>query len=142
MNDIRDLIREVITGTPERYKVLQDYPGTVYNIDDTIHANSNDKFKDFPHLFRKLEWWEEISYEFMPKYVLKINEGGYYLKGDILEVYKWIIPLNNICSCDRTIKKMAHWCCIIDSSNTHHYNAVDVVPSSEEEYKKFKKKKQ
>lgn len=60
-----------------RYKLVLDYPmnidevGTVYNID--MSDGHGLVFKEtcdlYPHLFRKLEWWEEREVEEMPGYV-------------------------------------------------------------------------
>lgn len=70
--------------TPEellrpRYKVIADYPGNAWEVGLVIpseyHAikiitdNMIAFYDKYPHLFRKLEWWEERNIEDMPGYV-------------------------------------------------------------------------
>jgi hypothetical protein len=71
--------------TPEellkpRYKVIAEYPkspypvGTIIRADgqseDLLYCDSNGpRCRDFPHLFRKLGWWEERGEKGMPGYV-------------------------------------------------------------------------
>ncbi len=69
-----------------RYKVIADWPGVageviagqILTLDDEFVDDlywvggepfTEDKLKDYPHLFKKLEWWEERSPEEMPKFV-------------------------------------------------------------------------
>lgn len=69
-----------------RFKVIADFPDSdykVWNIEDrdwTKYVNGEDetdgvlwRISDFPHLFKKLEWWEERSQEEMPKYIKSIH---------------------------------------------------------------------
>lgn len=67
--------------TPEqllkpRYKVIGDYPNSPYKIGHVIlstHCSPLDHYGDYlekhPHLFKKLEWWEERNVEDMPIYL-------------------------------------------------------------------------
>lgn len=68
-----------------RYKVIADYPGSPYKIGDILFYMKSystvsylptttycDKFiriENYPHIFRKLEWWEEREEQDMPEYV-------------------------------------------------------------------------
>ena len=66
-----------------RYKVIADYPFCSCNIGDIIPCYESAVFwgiecndtsgkvymSDYPHLFKKLEWWEERKIEEMPEYV-------------------------------------------------------------------------
>jgi len=65
-----------------RFKVLADYPRNEHyenvEVGDIIEAwhpnkilqdNRTDFYGKYPHLFRKLEWWEERDVEHMPKYL-------------------------------------------------------------------------
>ena len=71
-----------------RYEVIADYPFNPYQIgdlvqniantsvalyakiNDTDHLSSIEYFDKFPHLFRKLNWWENRKAEDMPKQVI------------------------------------------------------------------------
>lgn len=69
-----------------RYKVIADYPmskmyfniGDVlywnqqhdsYRIDDKKVSMAKETVESYPHLFKRLEWWEERKPEDMPEYV-------------------------------------------------------------------------
>ena len=58
-----------------RYKVVDDYPFSYYDKDSVLlfefyHAKDGIvNFCEYPHLFRKLEWWEERKVEDMPEYL-------------------------------------------------------------------------
>jgi hypothetical protein len=66
-----------------RYKVIADFPASTISVGDIIQTNEStvayvveindhsDKYamKDYPHLFKKLAWWEERKVEDMPEYV-------------------------------------------------------------------------
>lgn len=63
-----------------RYKVIADYPKSLYPVGTIIRADGQSedllycdwegpRCRDYPHLFRKLEWWEERVVSEMPKYV-------------------------------------------------------------------------
>jgi hypothetical protein len=82
-----------------RYKVVADYPNSDLPI-ETVLTNSyqdiwtdfhglefNERtsfFSDYPHLFRKLEWWEDRKVEDMPKYFRNKN-GVFEIKRPIQE---------------------------------------------------------
>lgn len=84
-----------------RYKVIAAYPNYTFDIggilivaDDGELYSENEGycslagrvFKEdadkYPHLFKKLEWWEDLKPKQLPKYV-KWNQGG------IFEVVNW-----------------------------------------------------
>jgi len=67
-----------------RYKVIADWPGREFPIgliisnyvDDIWGDGKNYEFREselwfkkYPHLFKRLEWWEDIKVEDMPKYM-------------------------------------------------------------------------
>jgi len=69
-----------------RYEVIADYPNNdeypVGSIKENI-GESYCKFLDqYPHLFRKLEWWEKRTVEEMPQY-LKFHDN------EIIKVKNW-----------------------------------------------------
>jgi len=76
--------------TPEellkpRYKVIADWPGSNLKIGTTLRQEITDYYSfeedekaftthrknldQYPHLFRKLQWWEERTLEEMPQYI-------------------------------------------------------------------------
>lgn len=78
-----------------RYKVIADYPDSKFNEGDilveqdekafnqfTLYRNGkgigfwNYDFGKYPHLFKKLQWWEEREESDMPEYV-KTDEAVY-----------------------------------------------------------------
>lgn len=65
-----------------RYKVIADYPDSTFEVGEiedrnwSAYVNGEDdtdgviwSLESFPHLFRKLEWWEERKPEDMPQYL-------------------------------------------------------------------------
>lgn len=59
-----------------RYKVIADYPGSPFKINEVIPpelilGNGLDRF---PVIFKKLEWWQERDVSQMPRY-LKDKDG-------------------------------------------------------------------
>lgn len=73
-----------------RFKVIADYPQSPFTIGDIIKHNAVlDDFiyydeegivritpKYYPAIFKKLEWWEDRSFEELPEYVK--NADGVY----------------------------------------------------------------
>jgi hypothetical protein len=73
-----------------RYKVIADYPGNDTPV-GTIHDNEftvrfhEKTLNSYPHLFKKLEWWEERKESEMPEYVKSKNaDKNFYYK-----IIKW-----------------------------------------------------
>jgi hypothetical protein len=64
-----------------RYKVIADYPGLPHYMpvgfiikeQETLPYFFNLVIDKYPHLFKKLEWFEERSIEDMPQYVKYVN---------------------------------------------------------------------
>lgn len=71
-----------------RYKVIGDWPGVagkvfagdILILDEeagvywcAAEGFTEDKLKDYPYLFRRLEWWEERATDEMPEYVKNIR---------------------------------------------------------------------
>lgn len=78
-----------------RYKVIADYPNSCYRvgviIDKYIRPVTADFYDKFPHLFQKLEWYEERSVDDMPEYVKRTSNGKVFHIAvgtkDLLDVY-------------------------------------------------------
>ena len=75
-----------------RYKIIADYPGRLEEIGSIINTYDSAMsyavgftgpggetleekicLEDFPNLFNKLEWWEDLKKEELPQYI-RINE--------------------------------------------------------------------
>ena len=91
-----------------RFKVIADYPDSKLKVGDIKELDSSygdeegfwhgkeywDKtyLEKFPHIFRKLGWWEERISEDMPKYLKYPNNGvvfePYMIQPDIGRYYE------------------------------------------------------
>lgn len=83
-----------------RYLVIADYPNSNFNVGDILTFVSKynvfkkpdcssiinaDDIDKYPHLFRKLSWWENREMREMPDYVHN------YVSGYFFKVIKWRI---------------------------------------------------
>ncbi len=82
----------------ERYKVINIYPNSPFIVGHIIDFDEDDykrvqrkyeslnieyiKLYDFPHIFQKLYWWEDIKFDELPRYV-KSNKSN-----------AWLLPSN------------------------------------------------
>jgi hypothetical protein len=110
--------------TPEqllrpRYKSIADYPSNILPIDHITDINGVDIavrssiefFDRYPHLFKKLDWWEDRKIEEMPSYLKQ---------EDMIDSRGNSIP-------DKVIKVSKHWA----STGTHPYGNFKAFSSSE-----------
>lgn len=66
-----------------RYKVIAQYPYSSFPNGEIIQDILNPMFLDmYPHLFQRLEWWEDRKPEDMPKYVKWIHNESKVRKVD------------------------------------------------------------
>jgi len=111
-----------------RYKVIADYPGSVFNIGrilpDPLESYSQDEENDlvlsmnkYPHLFRKLEWWEDRAVEDMPEYVKDSRAK--------VAKAKYEISTFNGLNCYDTMY------------DTFPYKWTHILPSTEQEYNDY-----
>ena len=108
-----------------RFEVIADYPNSIYNIGDVLelkeitnskifHNNENflvgnffnqEELEKYPHLFKKLQWYEKRKEEEMPKKVI-FNENPLeeYLieKWDMIHLFGYI-DIKQRSGCDLTI---------------------------------------
>lgn len=71
-----------------RYKVIADYPGSPFKVNDVLNErNGEDKFynwihmmESYPHLFRKISWWEDREEKDMPEYLSRMIHGRKVVK--------------------------------------------------------------
>lgn len=52
-----------------RWKVISDYPGSPYVIGVIKNWLTSINMDDYPHIFKRLEWWEETAIKDMPEYI-------------------------------------------------------------------------
>lgn len=120
-----------------RYKVVAGYPNSLYQVGYIINESDNLEgatfFKvtvhQYPHLFKKLEWWEERSVEDMPEYIEQ--------RGQIFKVAEWHTDLASVVTVLIDYKIHTGW--IPDCTETPLYG--EIQPVTEEEYNNFKSKK-
>lgn len=79
-----------------RYKVIADYPGSVYVVGEIISDDTNcieflEELDKYPHIFEKLNWWEQRTVEEMPKRLIckAIPETAH----EIIEIEEWDMEL-------------------------------------------------
>jgi len=71
-----------------RWKVIADYPGSLYKVGYIINEADNIEGRTFftttvhkyPHIFRALAWYEEREEKDMPEYVKDMEDGGIVYK--------------------------------------------------------------
>lgn len=102
-----------------RYKVIADYPCAILEVGQIIntyesamaYVTESEKacLKDYPHLFRLLQWWEDRKPEEMPEYVKCITTPDQMIMpGEVFKVIwnsngggkaadngPWIFPYTN-----------------------------------------------
>lgn len=75
-----------------RYEVIAEYPSCHHelgSIVDNVTEYSEAFFNKYPHLFRKLNWWEYRKAEDMPKKLIcKADHFGQ----DVYEIEEWDMP--------------------------------------------------
>ena len=82
-----------------RFKVIADFPGSNFGIGEILDKEWVGKFFDelqyFPHLFRKLEWFEDRKVEDLPEYLKDEFDSftnyykviKYYLNSETVDLY-------------------------------------------------------
>lgn len=78
-----------------RYKVIAEWPGQEeIQVGEILHGIAKEigpivfRLDAFPHLFRKLEWWEERKPEDMPEYVNDEDENKIFKVSFIMQEYR------------------------------------------------------
>lgn len=103
-----------------RYKVVMDYPGSPYNINEVIEPSGVNMhqylLKQYPDLFKPLEWWEERKVEDMPEYIKR--------KGCVYKISKWDMEKNRVAGYDR-----GYWLYLAPATSEWH-----LIPATEIEY--------
>lgn len=127
-----------------RYKVVADFPQGVFKFQvgeilekkgihftgqaKSINENEIDKY---PHLFKKLEWWEDRKESDMPEY-LKVNtEKTSLFIGDLHKVRELhLFPDPETLN----INASKHYVLLEDKSNFYRFNLSHFIPATKEEY--------
>lgn len=126
----------------ERYKMIADYPGSPCYVGDILtfegskivemFVNGQNADADFiiaaeiikyPHLFRKMEWWEERKESEMPLFLKDIGDGEIFKVREWLRNDEAVIHLNDN-------KKQNH-------TGFHQASAHHFLPSDESEYNQY-----
>ena len=128
-----------------RIEVIADYPSSPYyvgEIKDRLGDNVAAHFAKYPHLFRKLNWWEERKVEDMPEYVKVIANGCSFNAGTILKANNWgVYPDEG----NNFGNEGDYYCLLIttEESSTHDkgeevkMNMRNVLPATEQEYNDY-----
>ena len=92
-----------------RFEIIAGYPNSIYAIGDLVEEHVPDKFhyisdgnhqyassqtlEKYPHLFRKLNWWEHRKEEDMPKKLISMSskdDPNFDIeKEEVYEILKW-----------------------------------------------------
>ena len=103
-----------------RFEVIADYPSSIYEIGQILESTTENMvlfFQKYPHLFRRLNWWEHRTAEEMPKKVMSLADD----KGDTYEIEGWDMEL-----LVGWIDKKSRSCCSLLSFNPEYgYVPVD-----------------
>jgi len=79
-----------------RFEVIASFPNSYYKVGNILQGDlifcdpEGDKYSDYPHLFRKLNWWEKRSIEDMPK---KLICKAIPDDDSVQEIYEWDMRL-------------------------------------------------
>lgn len=122
-----------------RYRVIADWPGVAgkVNVGDIFTPDpedegmfwidgepfQEDKLLDYPHLFRKLEWWEERPEGELPQYLKSISVALSMKIGEVCKVRKYAAD----------IKKAG----VFLEGKSFSRLIETMVPSDEEEYNQY-----
>ena len=112
-----------------RLEVIADYPGSVFKVGSIVDLSKDTYvtgWETYPHLFRKLEWWEYRKPDEMPEYIsFNYNIFGKSNLGIVFEkVFKWEVG--------------KHTRAFIDEQLTQVYSVMEgVLPATEQEYTNF-----
>lgn len=125
-----------------RWKVLADYPQSVYTVGEILFykdvtSSIGAFFREYPHLFKKLEWWEERKVEDMPM----------YLK------HEWVVDSLNKPVASIVVKVQSHFKCynkVQECYSPSNFTTTlgfrersyfDYLPSTEQEYLNYQSNK-
>jgi hypothetical protein len=122
-----------------RIKIINDWPGvagivipnTIINVDDEFTDDMFwiggepfliDKIRDYPYLFKELEWWEDRYEKDMPKYLVRKHTT----QKDVFKALKHNINATHGLG--------------FTAENGHDKSYVNWLPATQEQYKAYKAK--
>lgn len=84
-----------------RFKVIADYPESPFEINSIFTADDyklteessfvDIEFREYPHLFRELQWWEDRKEDEMPEYVKVIDVSYLPQSNTVFKIIRWEI---------------------------------------------------
>lgn len=87
-----------------RFKLIAGYPGCEIPVGSIIDMRSSyvgsvgiDTLNNYPHLFQKLEWWQERAESDLPEYIQYVRDGK---KLACYKIHGWNIE-NAYAICER-----------------------------------------
>jgi len=112
-----------------RFEVIADYPNSIFKVGSIINTSSDrifcdtesEKYSDFPHLFKKLEWFEKREILDMPEYLKNDNQ--------VFKILEWIIQGGFFFGITSHIKR--------EGCDLFHNSAFKYMPATEEEFLSF-----
>lgn len=128
MKDVNELLKP-------RYEVIADYPDSRNELGQIICDVTKymEAFYDkYPHLFRKLQWWEHRDVSEMPEYLR--NEVHERNTGDV-EIIK-AIRYEEYYVCDASIP---HWSFYVypEWNKNEGFPLIYFIPATIEEYNQY-----
>lgn len=109
-----------------RFEVIADYPKSTFKVGQILEGElifcdpDGPKYSDYPHLFRKLPWWEKRERSEMPMYL----KTTYFGRVEICKIADW-----NMISLRGRIDGSPCHCDLLLWTNDRMYQ-----PATEEEY--------
>lgn len=108
-NKVGDFLKCIIDGNGVSFGI--------HAVDNCIHFYDIEEFKQWPYIFKELEWWKERKVGDMPAYLKDV------ISGKIYKVSEYIYSESQICSDFATI----------DGWNMLY----DCMPATEQEYNTY-----
>lgn len=109
--------KEIERMLKPRFEVIADYPGSNHKVGAILYPPSEmyiEHFKQYPHLFTELKWWEKRSKKDLPKYVSH--------KGNVYKVDKW------------NLNEPPAFIALLENGRWCYYDSIQ--PATEAEYEK------
>jgi hypothetical protein len=112
-----------------RFEVINDYPNNNYKLNQVIETEENwleghssSYFEEYPHLFKKLNWWESRKLEDMPKKLKSLCNDDFDIeKEEVFNILEW-----NMKTLDGIINHEKRQVCSLTSWNPEYgYIPVD-----------------
>lgn len=117
----------------ERYMVKIAIPSFMETPGDVILEGRYSGFslKNWPSIYRKMEWWEHRRPDEMPILVKKLSENdGYHRKEDVFNVSLWLFNPPNLVPAKHP--SGCRW--VAQIAGEHFYNAASLIPITEDQY--------